>query len=98
MILAPINPADINTIQGVYPVKPLLPSTPGFEGIGEVLAVGSGVKNLLPGDRVIPEGIIGTWCTTGLFDSTAFKKVSNLIKFIVLKYFSILFPKKISKV
>lgn len=80
MIVAPVNPADINIIQGVYPVKPQLPSTPGSEGIGEVLAVGSAVKNLVPGDRVIPTGnsVIGTWCTAGIFHSTQLKKVSDI--------------------
>ena len=77
MIVAPVNPADINIIQGVYPVKPPLPTTGGFEGIGDVLAVGSCVTNLCPGDRVIPKGVIGTWCTTGLFNSKQLKKVSS---------------------
>lgn len=30
---SPINPADINTIQGVYAIKPKLPAIPGNEGI-----------------------------------------------------------------
>lgn len=76
MIVAPINPADINTIQGVYPVKPPLPGVPGSEGMGEVVSVGSAVQNLVPGDRVIANGIIGTWCTAGVFDSNLVKKVS----------------------
>uniref|UniRef100_A0A2S2QH92 Enoyl-[acyl-carrier-protein] reductase, mitochondrial n=1 Tax=Sipha flava TaxID=143950 RepID=A0A2S2QH92_9HEMI len=78
MLLAPVNPSDINTIQGMYPVKPPLPSTPGFEGIGEVLAVGSAVKNLVPGDRVVHTGAIGTWCTAGIFDSKKLRKVSGI--------------------
>ncbi|KAL4088552.1 hypothetical protein QTP88_023645 [Uroleucon formosanum] len=77
MIVAPVNPADINTIQGVYPVKPPLPATGGYEGIGDILAVGSCVKNLCPGDRVIPDGAMGTWCTTGVFDSKLLRKVSK---------------------
>lgn len=76
MIVALVNPADINMIQGVYPVKPQLPSTPGTEGIGDVVSVGSAVKNLVPGDRVIPQGVIGTWCTAGVFDSKRLRKVS----------------------
>lgn len=80
MIIAPVNPADINTIQGTYPVKPSLPSGAGFEGIGEVVAVGSAVKNLVPGDRVIPDGAIGTWCTAGIFHSKQVRKVSMKIK------------------
>lgn len=39
---------------GVYPVRPQLPAVGGYEGVGEVYAVGSAVKNLAPGDRVIP--------------------------------------------
>lgn len=31
---SPINPADINQIQGVYPVKPALPAVGGNEGFG----------------------------------------------------------------
>lgn len=76
MIVAPVNPADINTIQGMYPVKPALPSTPGFEGIGEVVATGPAVDKLVAGDRVITDGAIGTWCTAGVFDSDQLRKVS----------------------
>lgn len=36
---APVNPADINQIQGVYPVKPTLPAIGGNEGCGIVEAV-----------------------------------------------------------
>lgn len=79
MIVAPVNPADINTIQGVYPVKPPLPSIGGFEGVGDVLAVGSAVKNLIPGDRVIPNGVIGTWCTANVFDCKQLIKVTVIM-------------------
>lgn len=33
---APINPADINQLQGVYPIRPSLPAVGGMEGFGEV--------------------------------------------------------------
>lgn len=33
---APINPSDINQLQGVYPIKPPLPAVGGMEGFGEV--------------------------------------------------------------
>ncbi|KAG8262340.1 hypothetical protein J6590_053823 [Homalodisca vitripennis] len=52
-LLAPVNPADINTIQGVYPIKPELPGVPGAEAVGEIVAVGSQAKTLQVGDRVI---------------------------------------------
>lgn len=41
---APINPSDINTIQGKYPLKPPLPAVPGHEGVAEVVALGSQVS------------------------------------------------------
>ena len=34
MRAAPINPADLNQIEGKYPVRAKLPATPGFEGAG----------------------------------------------------------------
>jgi trans-2-enoyl-CoA reductase len=58
---APINPADLNAIEGKYPVQPLLPATPGFEGCGVVVEIGSAVKNLTTGAQVILPHNIGTW-------------------------------------
>lgn len=61
---SPINPADINTIQGVYGVKPKLPAVPGNEGCAEVIKVGSSVKNLEPGDKIsLRKPSFGTWRT-----------------------------------
>jgi NADPH:quinone reductase-like Zn-dependent oxidoreductase len=40
---APINPSDINQIEGKYPIKPALPAVAGNEGIGVVRSVGSQV-------------------------------------------------------
>ncbi|XP_071807232.1 enoyl-[acyl-carrier-protein] reductase, mitochondrial-like [Asterias amurensis] len=62
MLASPINPADINTIQGVYPIKPALPTVGGFEGVGEVIEVGGQVTEVKLGDRVIPAtNNLGTW-------------------------------------
>ncbi|CAM8937075.1 unnamed protein product [Rhodiola kirilowii] len=64
MLAAPINPSDINRIESVYPVRPQVPAVGGYEGVGEVHAVGSAVKNLTPGDGVIPSPpSSGTWQT-----------------------------------
>jgi trans-2-enoyl-CoA reductase len=49
----PINPADLSFMTGRYASQPPLPATPGAEGIGRVVKVGSGVKDLKPGDRII---------------------------------------------
>ncbi|XP_072026893.1 enoyl-[acyl-carrier-protein] reductase, mitochondrial-like [Amphiura filiformis] len=62
MLAAPINPADINTIQGVYPLKPDLPAVGGFEGVGKVVEVGKDVTDIKPGDIVLPAiNTLGTW-------------------------------------
>src|SRR4030095_12357727 len=50
---APINMNDLYLIQGVYPVRPSLPSVVGNEGVGRVLAIGRGVDHLKVGDRVL---------------------------------------------
>jgi trans-2-enoyl-CoA reductase len=61
MNAAPINPADLNQIEGKYPVRPELPATPGFEGAGVVVELGAGVKGLASGALVILPHNVGTW-------------------------------------
>src|SRR3954471_1278253 len=43
---------DVIMRTGNYPYAPKLPFTPGYEVVGEVDAVGSGVSGWKPGDRV----------------------------------------------
>lgn len=78
-ILAPINPADINVVEGVYPSKPSEETTLttsgkgsneqpvfvcGNEGLAQVTAVGRGVTGLKPDDWVVmTKPQSGTWCT-----------------------------------
>jgi len=68
MLFAPINPADLNMVQGSYPIRPNLPAVGGNEGLGQVLAVGNQSK-LKVGDFVIPsrQGV-GTWRTAAVLD------------------------------
>ena len=55
---APINDNDMLLARGLYTIQPKLPSVVGNEGAGKVLAVGDGVYNVKPGDRVvIPLGV-----------------------------------------
>lgn len=72
-LASPINPADINQIQGVYPTKPSWTTslgTPeniavgGNEGVAEVISKGGNVKGIEKGDWVIfkKQGF-GTWRT-----------------------------------
>lgn len=75
-LLAPVNPADINTIQGKYPSKPPLPAVPGNEGVGEVIALGSDVKDFSIGDRVVPNLLnLGTWRTQANYKSEELLKI-----------------------
>ena len=43
---------DLHAARGDWPVKPSLPFIPGHEGIGLVVAIGSGVTAVKEGDRV----------------------------------------------
>ncbi|KAF1842514.1 trans-2-enoyl-CoA reductase-like protein [Cucurbitaria berberidis CBS 394.84] len=74
-LASPINPADINQIQGVYPSKPTFTTalaTPnpiavaGNEGVAEIIALGDKVKQegFKKGDWVFMKGPgFGTWRT-----------------------------------
>ncbi|KAF7971301.1 hypothetical protein HWV62_21462 [Athelia sp. TMB] len=65
-LLSPINPADINVVEGVYPAKPT--RTPegvfvgGNEGVAEVTSVGDGVSGVKVGEWVVlGKQQSGTW-------------------------------------
>ncbi|KAK4370387.1 hypothetical protein RND71_009862 [Anisodus tanguticus] len=78
MLAAPINPADINRIEGVYPVRPPVPSIGGWEGVGEVHSVGSAVMALSPGDWVIHSAYLpGTWQTYVVEDQSLWYKIDK---------------------
>jgi len=61
ILAAPVNPADLNLIEGTYGVKPPLPATPGIEGCGEV--VESRSSEFAPGDRAIVLRRAGSWAS-----------------------------------
>jgi mitochondrial enoyl-[acyl-carrier protein] reductase / trans-2-enoyl-CoA reductase len=61
MRAAPINPADINAIEGKYPGRREVPAVPGFEGAGVVVEVGANVSTVVKGALVILPHNIGTW-------------------------------------
>ena len=65
MRAAPINPADINSIEGKYPGFRQVPATPGMEGCGVVTEVGKAVRNVSIGQQVILPHNYGTWREAG---------------------------------
>uniref|UniRef100_UPI00398EA481 enoyl-[acyl-carrier-protein] reductase, mitochondrial isoform X2 n=1 Tax=Pristiophorus japonicus TaxID=55135 RepID=UPI00398EA481 len=80
MLAAPINPSDINMVQGTYPILPDLPAVGGNEGVGQVLDVGSKVTDVKPGDWVIPSDAgLGTWRMEAVGNMNGFVKVPNNI-------------------
>lgn len=65
MIASPVNPSDLLFVRGRYTIRPTLPATPGFEGVGVVEKVGPGFNPLgwlVRGKRVtVINGTGGNW-------------------------------------
>lgn len=86
-LAAPINPADINTIQGTYGSQPSFTSLigtptpsaiPGNEGVFEVLATGDSSSLIRKGDWVIPAvSQFGTWRTHAVADLDEVLKINK---------------------
>lgn len=68
MKAAPINPADLNVLEGKYPVSAPLPRVVGNEGVGVVVECGSEVKGIRVGDLVIAPVQTGSWCEARVLD------------------------------
>ncbi|CAO3678801.1 unnamed protein product [Rhizopus stolonifer] len=85
-LASPINPADINMIQGSYPIKPAFQelgdqklAVGGNEGVAEVVAVGDQVKNLKVGDQVVmAKSGYGTWRTHAAGPASDFQLLPNI--------------------
>lgn len=86
-IASPINPSDINQVQGVYPSQPekttqLGTEKPlavgGNEGLFQVLKVGSNVTEFQEGDWAVPTTVnFGTWRTHAVCDAKQMMKLRN---------------------
>ncbi|KAL7948174.1 hypothetical protein V8C42DRAFT_313686 [Trichoderma barbatum] len=86
-LAAPVNPADINTIQGTYGSQPSFTSLigtsdpsaiPGNEGVFEVLSTGDPASPIRKGDWVIPAvAQFGTWRTHAVADLDQVLKINK---------------------
>ena len=74
---AGLNFIDVYHRTGLY--KQELPFTPGVEGAGVVEAVGPGVTNVKPGDRVAYGGPIGSYAAVRLIDADRVVKLPDAI-------------------
>ena len=80
VLAAPINPADLNQIEGKYPIRAPLPATPGFEGAGVVEEIGGSVQGLAVGTQVILPHDLGTWREACLVKADKLVTVPDEIK------------------
>lgn len=88
-LLSPVNPADINAVEGVYPYQPRARQLnvsgqertlhiPGNEGLGEVTDVGESVSGLKAGDWVVfAKGQSGTWSSGQILEEEDVIKVDR---------------------
>jgi trans-2-enoyl-CoA reductase len=77
MLAAPINPSDLNVIEGTYPVQPELPAVPGGEGVGVIARLGIESEPWREGDLVLLPPRVGTWrkgCVVRVADLIAVPK------------------------
>jgi mitochondrial enoyl-[acyl-carrier protein] reductase / trans-2-enoyl-CoA reductase len=70
MLAAPVNPADLNVIEGKYGELPKLPAVIGNEGVGRVVAVGPKAARFSVDDLVLPMRR-GTWSQFMLADAAS---------------------------
>ncbi|KAF9309189.1 mitochondrial 2-enoyl thioester reductase [Podila horticola] len=91
-LASPINPADINQVEGVYPLKPAMttqlysPSSSdnlpvavgGNEGVARIIQVGTKVQDLKVGDWVVMGSAgLGTWRSHGNFKATDLTRITE---------------------
>ena len=69
VLASPVNPADLNLIEGTYAIRPPRPFVVGMEGVGIVAACGRDVHDLAPGQWVIAPVRAGWWSTERVLDA-----------------------------
>src|SRR5882724_3107157 len=76
---AGLNFVDVYFRSGMY--KAPLPLTPGLEAAGTVTAVGPGVTDLKPGDRVAYTGISGSYAQVNVCPADRLVKLPDKLTF-----------------
>lgn len=87
----PVNYVDIVTITGNYQFKPKLPYTPGKGPAGVVRAVGLGVTQVKPGDRVLAMAEHGGYAELALADSAQCYSLPDGLDFVPAAAMSLAF-------
>ncbi|KAI6190647.1 Signal transducer and activator of transcription b [Aphelenchoides bicaudatus] len=80
-LASPVNPLDINLVEGTYAVRQQLPAIAGAEGVGEIEKVGSNVRHLQPGDRILSNGM-SVWAEFGVQNAKELVKIRKEIDLI----------------
>nr|KAG5710069.1 hypothetical protein BaRGS_030145 [Batillaria attramentaria] len=76
MLLAPVHPIDLDTINGFTDEHHCLPAVGGCEGVGVVEKIGCGAIDLNNGDWVVSKGFNwGTWQTMAVADAADVMRV-----------------------
>jgi NADPH2:quinone reductase len=75
---AGVNPVDVYIHGGGHARKPALPYTPGFDGAGELIAIGDGLDGFAIGDRVYIAGPGGTVAGAGTYAEEALCSADQL--------------------
>ncbi len=79
---AGVNPVEVYIRSGAYAAKPQLPYTPGGDAAGTIEAVGSGVTELNPGDRVYTlTTLSGAYAELALCDARQVKPLPGNVSF-----------------
>jgi NADPH:quinone reductase-like Zn-dependent oxidoreductase len=73
MLRAPVNPSDLNMLEGKYGEARPLPDVPGNEGVGTVVETGDGVPSEWLGARVLVDA--GAWCEQANRDTAGLVRV-----------------------
>lgn len=103
---AALNFYDILMIQGKYQVKPPRPFTPGSEVAGVVDAVGEGVTEFQPGDRVQGMAIGGAFAEMSILpaaktfripEAMSFEEAASMIVIYQTSYFALTNRTKVAK-